>query len=281
MTDCIPDCVVAVAGGRAALARDARELVVRSARRRPPRRSARGTCAAWCPGSGRCRRPARAPRRARAAPASRPSRRRAPRPRREREVALAAFSPREARLRAAQVVGVEVVERRSGRTGSRGRAASRRRSRCRARGSVGRTSCSTSRVHSEYSVCTAVIGCTAWARADRLRRRLAQPDVAHLALRDELGQRADGLLDRRRSGRCGAGSRGRCGRCRGASASPRSSAARSPACRRSRAPCRSVGGSSRMPNLVAMTPRRGGRRARGRAAPRCRTGRRARRCRRR
>ena len=33
--------------------------------------------------------------------------------------------------------------------------------------------------------------------ADRLRRGLAQPDVADLALGDELGERADRLLDRR------------------------------------------------------------------------------------
>ncbi len=31
---------------------------------------------------------------------------------------------------------------------------------------------------------------------DRVRRRLAEPDMANLALRDELGHRADGLLDR-------------------------------------------------------------------------------------
>src|SRR4051794_17898198 len=34
--------------------------------------------------------------------------------------------------------------------------------------------------------------------ADRLRRGLGQAEVAHLALRDELGHRADGLLDRHR-----------------------------------------------------------------------------------
>ncbi len=33
--------------------------------------------------------------------------------------------------------------------------------------------------------------------ADRVGRRLAEPEVAHLALRDELRHRADGLLDRR------------------------------------------------------------------------------------
>jgi hypothetical protein len=32
--------------------------------------------------------------------------------------------------------------------------------------------------------------------ADRVDRRLGQPEVAHLARGDELGHRADGLLDR-------------------------------------------------------------------------------------
>jgi hypothetical protein len=32
-------------------------------------------------------------------------------------------------------------------------------------------------------------------RADRLRRCLAEPEVTHLALRDQLGHRPDGVLD--------------------------------------------------------------------------------------
>ena len=63
---------VAVAGRRADLVQH-RELVRCRARRRPPPRSPRGTSAASSPGSGRRRRRARAPTRARAAPASRPS----------------------------------------------------------------------------------------------------------------------------------------------------------------------------------------------------------------
>ena len=63
--------------------------------------------------------------------------------------------------------------------------------------STGITSCSTSRVQSEYSLCTAVIGCTAWARRIGRGARLGEAEVAHLALCDELGHRPDGLLDRR------------------------------------------------------------------------------------
>ena len=64
--------------------------------------------------------------------------------------------------------------------------------------------------------------------ADRVDRRLRQPEVADLARGDQLGHRPDGLLDRARPGRRGAGSRGRCGRCRAGSASPRSTSARTP-----------------------------------------------------
>ena len=48
----------------------------------------------------------------------------------------------------------------------------------------------------EYSLCSAVIGCTAWAL--RMVAALAsdRPEVADLAGLDELGHRADGLLDR-------------------------------------------------------------------------------------
>ena len=54
-----------------------------------------------------------------------------------------------------------------------------------------------SRAQSEYSVCSALIGWTACARRIVSGRGLGQPEVADLALRDELGHRADGLLDRR------------------------------------------------------------------------------------
>ena len=82
--------------------------------------------------------------------------------------------------------------------GSRARAGCRRRSRCRARARVGRTASSGSRVQSEYSLCSAVIGCTACARRMRRRRRLGEAEVAHLALAHELGHGADRLLDRHR-----------------------------------------------------------------------------------
>ena len=61
--------------------------------------------------------------------------------------------------------------------------------------SSGSSSASGSRVHSEYSVCSAATGCTAWARRIVSGAGLGQPDVADLALGDQLGQRADGLLD--------------------------------------------------------------------------------------
>jgi hypothetical protein len=62
--------------------------------------------------------------------------------------------------------------------------------------SSGRISASTSRVHSEYSVCSAVTGARR-ARGGWSRAGLGQADVADLALGDQLGQRADGVLDRR------------------------------------------------------------------------------------
>ena len=61
--------------------------------------------------------------------------------------------------------------------------------------SAASTVVSGSRVHNEYSLCTAVIGWTAWARRSSVVVDLGQPEVAHLALGDELGHRTDGLLD--------------------------------------------------------------------------------------
>ena len=63
--------------------------------------------------------------------------------------------------------------------------------------SSGSSSASGSRVHSEYSVCSAAIGMHRVGAADRGGAGLGQPDVADLALGDELGQRADGILDGR------------------------------------------------------------------------------------
>ena len=62
--------------------------------------------------------------------------------------------------------------------------------------SSGSTSGSWSRVHSEYSDCSAVIGCTACARRMVFDPRLRQPDVADLALGHQFGDGADGVLDR-------------------------------------------------------------------------------------
>ena len=53
-----------------------------------------------------------------------------------------------------------------------------------------------SRVHSEYSLWTAVIGWTAWARRIVSAEASERPEVADLALLDELGHRPDGVLDR-------------------------------------------------------------------------------------
>src|SRR5438105_6837636 len=58
----------------------------------------------------------------------------------------------------------------------------------------GRISTSTSRVHSEYSICTALSGCVAWAR--RRRARLAYAEIAHLALAHEITHCPDCVLDR-------------------------------------------------------------------------------------
>ena len=60
---------------------------------------------------------------------------------------------------------------------------------------VGRTSASGSRVHSEYSLCTAVTGCTAWARrmvaAPASEARSAGPCRPH-----QLADRAGDVFDR-------------------------------------------------------------------------------------
>ncbi len=60
---------------------------------------------------------------------------------------------------------------------------------------VGRIRSSTSRVQSEYSVCRAEIGCTAWARRTVSGAASERPEIADLALLDELGHGSDGLLD--------------------------------------------------------------------------------------
>ena len=120
---------------------------------------------------------------------------------------------------------------------------------------------------SEYSVCSAVIGWTAWARADRLGRGLGEAEVAHLA------RVAPARPSRRPSPRSasrdrrGAGSRGRCGRRRAAAASRRTPRARSsgrPSIRARSA----VGRRARCRTSSPARPRRGGRRSPCRPAPR-------------
>ena len=150
--------------------------------------------------------------------------------------------------------GVEVLDRPDrARAGTRARAASRRRSRCRARAaSAGPPSASRASTASTRSAAPRS-GATACARRIVSGRRLAEsPSEADLARLDELGHRADGLLDRRVGvdavlvvevdvvGRPGA------------AASPRRPGARTPGGRRRRGAV----GSSRsrtMPNFVAST----------------------------
>ena len=62
--------------------------------------------------------------------------------------------------------------------------------------SVGSTSASGSRVHSEYSLCTAVTGLHGVRGADRRGGRLGQPEVLDLALGDQFADRAGDVLDR-------------------------------------------------------------------------------------
>ena len=61
---------------------------------------------------------------------------------------------------------------------------------------VGRISSSRSRVNSEYSVWSAVIGCVGVRPADGVGDASDRPRWRDLAGLDELGHRADGLLDR-------------------------------------------------------------------------------------
>ena len=57
------------------------------------------------------------------------------------------------------------------------------------------TSSSGRRHHSEYSLCTAVTGCTACARRIVAGGRLGHAEVLHLAGLDELLDRAGDVLD--------------------------------------------------------------------------------------
>ena len=114
--------------------------------------------------------------------------------------------------------------------------------------SSGRARPSGSRVR-EYSVCSAAIGCTAWAR-----RIVSGPASDRPMCRTF--PRPPARPARRRcprsacSGRRGAGSRGRCGRCRAASGSPRRRSGCSPGCCRAR---RAAPACETKPNFVATT----------------------------
>ena len=62
---------------------------------------------------------------------------------------------------------------------------------------VGRISSSGSRLHNEYSVCSAAIGCTACARRIVCGAASDRPEPAHLAFAHQLRHRAHRVLDRR------------------------------------------------------------------------------------
>ena len=62
--------------------------------------------------------------------------------------------------------------------------------------SSGSTSGSWSRVHSEYSDCSARDRVHGVRAADRVDPGFGEPDVAYLALGDQFGDGADGVLDR-------------------------------------------------------------------------------------
>ena len=184
-----------VAGGAGRLV--SRSTCSWSARQRRRRCSPRGGRPAWCRGSGRCRRPWPAARRARPARASRRPRPRWPRPRRRARRLRWKFSPVKRGLVLPPVVVGEVVDGADlpGQE-ARGRAASRRRSRCRARAAPAAPRLLVAGPQRVLGLQRGdrVHGVRA---ADGVGPGLGQPDVADLALGHQLGQRADGVLDRR------------------------------------------------------------------------------------
>ena len=168
--------------------------------RRPPRPGSRaGARGSWCRGSGP---------RARRAPAARPAPA-GPACSRPRCAMATRTSPAasgwrrscrgEARHAAADVLGVERRRRRAACRSGRPRATGLKATNA---APISRQASSTAisalRVHSEYSDCTAAIGCTACARRKRGRRDLAQAQRPHLARSHQLGHRADAVLDRHR-----------------------------------------------------------------------------------
>jgi hypothetical protein len=86
---------------------------------------------------------------------------------------------------------------------------------------VGTISSSMSRLHSDHSLCSAAIGCTAAARRIVSTEASDRPRCRTLPADDQLGHRADGLLDGHVRCRGGVGSRGRCSRRRAGSTTPR------------------------------------------------------------
>ncbi len=127
--------------------------------------------------------------------------------------------------------------------------------------SSGSSSASGSRVHREYSVCSAASGCTAWAR------RIVSGPASEARCAGPF-PRPPVRPGRRRcprsacSGRRGAGSRGRCGRSPAASASPRPRSGCSPGCCRARRDRRQSARPGR--TSLPRTTRRVGPSARGR-----------------
>ena len=96
---------------------------------------------------------------------------------------------------------------------------------------VGRMSASGSRLHSEYSVCSAVMGWIVVRAADVARARFRQARGSGPCRLHERRPSRRRFLRSASPGRAGADSTGRCSRCRAASAMHRSTRAHSRACR--------------------------------------------------
>ena len=186
-----------------------------SARSMPRRDSRRGDAASWCPGSAPSRASAPAATRARSAPAWRSCASRRPPAGRPALVRGARFG-REPRQRAAEVGAVE-GRLRVDRAGEEALAERLNGTKpMPSSSSAGSTSRSGSRVHSEYSLCTAATGCTACARRIVCAPASERPKCCDLAcLRSGPSPRRRRPRSAR-SDRRGAGRRDRCDRRAGA-----------------------------------------------------------------
>ena len=103
----------------------------------------------------------------------------------------------EARHAAARVALAQRIERRSPcRSVSRARAGCRRQSRCRVPGTAARSRPRHRALHSEYSICTAAIGCTACARRIVAAPASQMPRWRTLPCPHQFAHRADRVLDR-------------------------------------------------------------------------------------